>query len=627
MRLTLKTIGAIGLAFLLAASAIGALAAALAGSMNLPLAPDVPMPAGTHLQVTIAPRLVDIFAGEAVNFTVTIVNDGAVTVSDLNSSGTSLPNCNRSNLGTLDPGQTASYSCQKTGVSASSLEILSVTGSVAASGDYTQKADAFIRVSKPDLIILKRPTFQTVRQGDTARFSIVIRNEGTSALTNVKVLDTAAPDCGLDPVIPLNLAPGERREYTCRLDDVAAPVAAVATFQGTNPGDGSINQVSDIAWVDVLDLGASLQSDPPAVSEPGAEVTFTVSITNPGSIPLTLTGLTTNKYGNLFDPGNELVPASTNECLPGLSPIAVPPYGGGVSCDFVAPVGGQPSDFSVILTALAKSADDEQVSATTSATVPILDVPAEIELNLSANPPVVNAPSGNVKFTVRITNISEADGVIIDELTDATVGNLDGKGNCSLPTELIITGGVYECTYTDRVIGEAGDSILRTVSAAGVTDDPFPGPVAASDTITLPITDLPVQKILMPSIIDDVVEPNDTCNRAYPLQLNRKYFFLPPPTYHPPPNSPQDYFVFLLDAPTEVVVEMTNFVPRAGQLIVRKGEDCRPESLETVGISNVAALNRTLDLGTQGPGQYFIQVVSDGPPELKELYGLIVRTE
>ncbi len=195
------------------------------------------------------------------------------------------------------------------------------------------------------------------------------------------------------------------------------------------------------------------------------------------------------------------------------------------------------------------------------------------------------------------------------------------------PTPLIVAGANYECSYTDQVTGSSGEDKLRVVSASGVSDDPVPGPVSGSDSITIPITDRPIQEIFLPGIIDDVVEPNNTCQLAYPLQLNRQYSFFPPAPYSPPPDPVQDYYVFRLTEEASVTVEMTNFVPRRGQLIVRTGVDCNPDSLETLGQNANAALNKVLVLGTQPPGQYFIQITNDGPAETQQLYGLIVKTQ
>ena len=265
-----------------------------------------------------------------------------------------------------------------------------------------------------------------------------------------------------------------------------------------------------------------------------------------------------------------------------------------------------------------------------TATIPIMDIPAVIEVNLSADPPIVAAPGGAVKFTVRVNNFSAADGVIINSLEDATVGDLNGRGTCSVPTALIGTGGSYECNYSASVTGTTGQEKVRTVTASGVSDDPVPGAVSANDSITIQISELPAQKVNLPGIfMDGEVEPNNTCALAYPLSLNRQYFFLPPPTYVPPPAKPPllDYFRFVIDKTSDVVVELTNFVPRKGQLVVRKDVSCADGMLPVVGQNADSGLTKTLTLESLEAGQYFIQVVNDGPAETKQYYGLIVKTQ
>ncbi|MEZ4516718.1 MAG: hypothetical protein R3C44_07730 [Chloroflexota bacterium] len=79
-----------------------------------------------------------------------------------------------------------------------------------APGPTHASSDAFIKVSKPELIIIKRPTNQTVRPSGRRGSPTGIRSEGTGVLANVKVVDENAPDCGLNPSVPINLAPEEQ---------------------------------------------------------------------------------------------------------------------------------------------------------------------------------------------------------------------------------------------------------------------------------------------------------------------------------------------------------------------------------------------------------------------------------
>jgi hypothetical protein len=86
-----------------------------------------------------------------------------------------------------------------------------------------------------------------------------------------------------------------------------------------------------------------------------------------------------------------------------------------------------------------------------------------------------------------------------------------------------------------------------------------------------------------------------------PLSLNRQYRFLPPGYLA------QQVFRFELTRSGRLTVEMANFVPRDGQLVVWTGV-CG--SLELIGRNPDTALNRTVELGTRPPGQYIIQIVN-----------------
>ena len=82
-----------------------------------------------------------------------------------------------------------------------------------------------------------------------------------------------------------------------------------------------------------------------------------------------------------------------------------------------------------------------------------------------------------VTFSVEVTNNSvSSDPVTIDSLTDSIYGNLNGQGDCSVP-QTIVAGGLYECSFTGAVSGNAGDSQTDEVTGTlndndGVTHNP-----------------------------------------------------------------------------------------------------------------------------------------------------------
>lgn len=565
------------------------------------------------------PRLQDFFAGGDATFTVSITNTGTIPFQTVNVSGATTADCNRGDLGPLAPGASLSYSCTATDVAESFLNELQVNGGTGAT-TVSHKSNAFVKVNKTELRLTKIPTFQTVRRGATAFFTITLINSSVDAIvTVVDVDDSLVDDCDRDPTITINLEPGDELSYDCKQTIVDQPMATVATGRVTNAVTSDQYTASDVAWVEILDLTATLTPQPGSIPEPGGPVTYTVDLANTGSVPVNLTGLTTNQYGNILDPGNVKVEAATNTCLPQTSlPTLLP--GANYRCTFIAAVSGQPSDFSVVLTATGRDNQNQVITATTNATVVITNLPATVDLTLGAQPPFINPPSRQVTFSVQVENTSESDVIRIIELEDEFLGSLDGRGTCDVPVDEISPRFSYQCEFSTVVSGELGQQKSRTITVTVQDDDLTPETIVVSESVTVNITESPARAIFMPSVTDDTVEPNNSCTRPYPLIMNRQYFFLPPALY---PND-QDYYSFQLTQSARVRVELTNFVPRKGQLVVRTGEGC----LTIVARNPDEALNKTLDLGTQPAGRYYIQIINDNKEltNIRELYGLIVRT-
>ncbi len=571
-----------------------------------------------HLTIAQTPRLQEnVSAGADVDFSVTITNSGTVRLETISVTNSVATDCNRNNAGPLDPGATKTYSCEVDNVKSSFLNVVTAEGSTATAGAVTKQTDAFVQVAQPNILILKRPDTQTVTRGSTARFTIAVQNRSNEILTNVSITDSQVPDCTFDPPLGFNLAPGESRDYPCSLLDVQAAFANVAIVEATALTSGSTISAADVGWVELLDLQATIRGNPSSVPEPGALVTFTITVNNSGSIPLTLRSLVTNQFGDVMIPGNPLIEAGSNRCLPSTTSPFLAPSGGVFECSFVASVAGQPSNFSVILTAAAESGSGEGISATTNTTVTITDLPSSVTVNVTADPPFVPAPRGTVTYSVRLVNSSEVDSIRINSLRDSILGDLNGQGDCALPTPPIPAGGSYQCSFSDELRGEVGDTIERTITATGVDDDPTPNPVSHSLVVSVGITEREAEQIFLSTIADDVVEPNNSCTDAYPVHLNYQYHFFA--------EDFQDVYYFNLEDTLSVRVEMTNFAPLAGQLVVWTGDGC---ALQTppLGRNPDTALNKTVDLGSRPPGFYVIQILNDGPKNTGVPYGLIVRT-
>ena len=592
-------------------------------------ADDAAVDTGPLILVGQKPRVQEFFAGNDATFTIGITNTGTVTLQTVTVANATAPACNRAGLGPLTPGQSTSYTCTSADVEESFLNSVQATGAADGGATDSHIANAFVSVLSPDVRVTKRLETQTVRRGGTAYFTIVVFNTSPDMiLTNIKVDDSAVDDCDFDPIVPVNLAPTQSFDYDCEATNVQAPLTSVVTVQATELTGGDVLTANDAAWVEVLDMTAELVPQPAAVAEPGAPVTFQVNLVNTGSVPITLTTLSTDAFGNILNPNNPAVDADSNTCLPQPTLPTIQPFGGSFTCSFVAVVAGQPSAFPVTLTAAAKDRNNLTRTTTAVGSVTITNLPAEINVTASADPPFIHPPSRNVTFNVRVENTGAADVVTLTELRDEFIGSLDGRGTCNVPTD-IPTGASYVCDFSALVTGQVGQQKSRTITATAQDDDINPGTVADSTVVTVNITDLPTQESFMPSVVD-VTFVGSSCGNAFPLLLDRRYtFFLPPGALDTPrPPTTQHVFRFELPSRGNVRVELTNFVPRAGQLVVWAGP-CG--GLELLGRDPRTALNKTVNLGSQpaldGLGnriQYIIQIINDGRSNSVDLYGLEV---
>lgn len=94
--------------------------------------------------------------------------------------------------------------------------------------------------------------------------------------------------------------------------------------------------------------------------------------------------------------------------------------------------------------------------------------------------------TGPVTYTVVVTNHS-LESVTLDSLTDDKFGDLDGKGDCSLPQALAASGQAgdsYSCSFTESLSGAAGDSHTNTVTASASDDEGNSDSDSDSATVT-----------------------------------------------------------------------------------------------------------------------------------------------
>ena len=436
--------------------------------------------------------------GEDVTFTIKVENTSTADTVTI----TSLTDSVYGNLNgqgscavpfTLAPGQ--SYFCAFTyfvGGDPGDIHtnVVTATGTdddgVTVSDDDAATVNVVGLVSRLRITKIGEPRF-IVEPGGPVTFTIRIENtSGSYSIPIAALTDTIYGDldgqgtCSL----PQTILPGDT--YECQFPGSVTGNAGdsetnTVTVIGFDP-QGYAMSDADSETVNIISPTSSIAltktATPSELVEPGGLVHFTIVITNTSNsgLPVTINSLTDSIYGNLDGQGTCSLPQTINA-------------GQSYECIFIANVTGPPGHHETnITTAIGEDSNGDTVSSSDSADVTIINSPSSLAIVKTVTPSNVPEPGGPVTFDLNITNTSAVDTVTLDTLTDTIYGNLNGKGNCSLP-QTLAPGASYACSFSEVVLGNAGDSETDVVIVTG-TDDDGSG-VHASDDATVNITDLP----------------------------------------------------------------------------------------------------------------------------------------
>jgi hypothetical protein len=245
-------------------------------------------------------------------------------------------------------------------------------------------------------------------------------------------------------------------------------------------GDNDASVWLDGIELDEAPIAVDQTAKPSTVPEPGGTITFTVTVTNTGLRPLYVTSMVDNVYGDVTDPTNPALEATS--CATG---AAIPEEGGTYRCTFQAQVAGSPGTHEDQLAVRAQDAEGRLACAADTTRVIIVDQEPSIRLVKTADPDSLPEPGGPITFALRIDNTSP-EPVSLTSLVDDVYGSLDGLGLCALPQD-IAGDGSYDCTFSGQVTGFPGQH-TDTVTATVEDDEGNVVLVAASAVVT--ITDL-----------------------------------------------------------------------------------------------------------------------------------------
>ncbi|MDJ0665410.1 MAG: SdrD B-like domain-containing protein [Acidimicrobiia bacterium] len=382
-----------------------------------------------------------VVSGSDVTFTITVENTGDADLTNVVVTDAQAPACDAT-FATLLMGEIQTYDCTVTGVTSGFTNVADVAASEPSGGTVTDSDTADVTVIDPSISIDKSPDSQTILPNGDATFTITVTNTGDAELTNVTVTDPQAPNC--DATFA-SLAAGASETYSCTLTGIAAGFTNVATVTAEDPLG---NPVGDSDSADVVIEAPAIEitktADTPVVVS-GGDATFTITVTNIGTTPLTDVAVS--------DP---LAPS----CAATIGDLGV-----GGSTSYSCTVTGVTADFTNTASVVGTHPLNGTVGDDDSADVDVI-APA---ISITKDPATQQVLAGqDATFTITVENTGDVDlvGVIV---TDALAPVCDNTIGALAVTEIVS----YTCDVT------AVSDFINTASVSGL--DPLGNPVSDSD--------------------------------------------------------------------------------------------------------------------------------------------------
>jgi hypothetical protein len=417
------------------------------------------------------------------------------------------------------PGDDSYYICSFTqtlppGNAGDTAEDTVTAGGVDDEGFPAEASDnaivTYVEVALPEaqLEIAKIASpFELPEPGGDVTFSVFIANDSDPENPNLTLTLNALDDDiygdlfskgNCDLLDGITLAPQEIRNcsFTETLIGVGDEVKTDTIVATATDLLNRTVQASDSASVTILDLPASIRiiktAYPNTVVEPGEDVTFSIRVLNTSQADVVvLDSLIDNVHGDLIAQG--LCPP------PGILQPGRDPY----RCSFTAFVGGPPGfEERNTVTAFGTDADGETVEDSGQASVTVLDQPPSITALKTAIPDIVPTQGDTVTFTVSTTNTSSVDEVTLDTLQDSVFGNLNGRGDCSVP-QVLPAGDSYTCSFDAFISGNDGETHANEFVVTGTSDDGDPVAANAQAIVTIPdqLPSIEVAKFAVPPFV------------------------------------------------------------------------------------------------------------------------------
>jgi large repetitive protein len=251
-------------------------------------------------------------AGQVINFTIVLTNNGNVTLTNPDVTDAAVTNLDCGTLpATLAPGAhidcTASHTITQTDIDDGSVTNTAVGTASFGSTDLAVRAGATATASQTaSITIAKTPSRATyTAAGQVIGYTITLTNDGNVVVTNPSVGDPSVGnlDCG---TLPATLAPGASINCTASYTVTQADLDAGTTIANTANGAASFGTTNLSATDSVQttaaqnpSVGITKAADPTTFNTVGQVIGYTIVLTNNGNVTLTNPSVSDPSVSNL----------------------------------------------------------------------------------------------------------------------------------------------------------------------------------------------------------------------------------------------------------------------------------------------------------------------------------------
>ncbi len=413
---------------------------------------DIPVSQSPGINIAKTPATQSVVSGGTASFTLTVTNTGNITLTGVTvtdsqcTTGPTRTGGDTNNDNQLQISETWTYSCSVANVA----EDFTNTADVTTSEEVTDSDSASVTVVSspaPALNIVKEvsreangpwnDTSISVTVGDTVYYRIRVSNTGNITLNGLTVND-GMPGCTLDREADITgnddafFEVGEEWAYTCSIPAVLGTNnnTATADTNETSPSSDTASYTATAAQV--ADPAISKSGDPTKASV-GESVTFTLTVTNQGSIPATDVVIT-DPLPAIFD----------------VTAVTVTGAPSGTVVDVTPAIGTGPAPYTVVVTLGGDLGVEDIVTIRIVTTV-----------NGQGNPPINN--------TASLTTSASTD--VVTNNADAVTITINSPGNRTRKNVLPATGYARDT----RTILPDQPSILAYASTDVVLEIPALG--------------------------------------------------------------------------------------------------------------------------------------------------------